>query len=225
MSYGIRVTDGTVGVPTVAFENDTDSGFYRIGVNNVGLALGGAKVVDYSATGIAVTGTFSASGATTLAALTTSGVIRANANIKFPATQVPDGDANTLDDYEEGTFTPTLTFGGASTGNAYAVQAGRYEKIGRTVHIGIDILLSTKGSATGNALIAGLPFTPVTGFRWGAAVGFYELMSSISGTVMGYVNGAASINLVNGSATTTASLTDANFNNNSRIMLALTYSV
>ncbi len=52
--------DGTVGAPSVAFTSDTDSGMYRIGANNIGVAVGGAKVVDVATTGVAITGTASA---------------------------------------------------------------------------------------------------------------------------------------------------------------------
>jgi hypothetical protein len=43
--------DGAVGTPAITFKNDTDSGLYRIGANNMGLALNGAKMVDYSTSG------------------------------------------------------------------------------------------------------------------------------------------------------------------------------
>jgi hypothetical protein len=49
--------------------------------------------------------------------------------IAFPATAVAVADANTLDDYEEGTWTPSL--GGTAT---YLAQGGRYTKIGRIVN-------------------------------------------------------------------------------------------
>jgi hypothetical protein len=81
--------------------------------------------------------------------------------IAFPATQVTSADANTLDDYEEGTWTPALTFGGGSTGITYSVQLGRYTKIGRIVHVQFRITLSAKGSSTGAAVLNGLPFTVV----------------------------------------------------------------
>jgi hypothetical protein len=89
--------------------------------------------------------------------LTSTGQLRlAGAGITF------NGDtaaANELDDYEEGTFTPTLQFGGASTGITYTLQSGLYTKIGRKVHVRVEILLSNKGSATGTAALTGLPFT------------------------------------------------------------------
>lgn len=80
--------------------------------------------------------------------------------IEFPATQVPDADANTLDDYEEGTFTPTIAFGGASTGVVYTTQTGVYTKIGNLVTFSIALAISSNGSATGDTTIGTLPFSP-----------------------------------------------------------------
>lgn len=80
--------------------------------------------------------------------------------IEFPATQVPSADANTLDDYEEGTFTPTIAFGGASTSVVYTTQTGVYTKIGNFVFFNIALAISNNGSATGDTTIGTLPFTP-----------------------------------------------------------------
>lgn len=76
----------------------------------------------------------------------------------FPAVQVPSSDPNTLDDYEEGTFVPAITFGGGSTGVTYDIQEGTYTKIGRAVAVRLHIKLTAKGSSTGDTLITGLPF-------------------------------------------------------------------
>jgi hypothetical protein len=65
LSYGIKTRDGTAAAPAWRFANDTDTGFYRIGADNLGIAVGGAKVVDMGATGVSVTGTFTSSGAVT----------------------------------------------------------------------------------------------------------------------------------------------------------------
>lgn len=54
MSYGLRTTDGSAGVPHWSWENDTDTGFYRIGSNNVGAAANGAKVWEWDTNGIAL---------------------------------------------------------------------------------------------------------------------------------------------------------------------------
>jgi microcystin-dependent protein len=51
---------GTVAAPSYSFSTDPDSGVYRIGANNVGIAAGGSKIVDVTTTGATVVGTFSA---------------------------------------------------------------------------------------------------------------------------------------------------------------------
>jgi hypothetical protein len=78
----------------------------------------------------------------------------------FPATQDPSSNANTLDDYEEGSFTPTL--GGSSTNPVYtaSVAQGVYTKIGRVVHFSILIIVTGVSSqGTGTIFINGLPFS------------------------------------------------------------------
>jgi len=68
------------------------------------------------------------------------------------------GDANTLDDYEEGTWTPAAYAGVSS----FSVNQNTYTKIGRSVTIYAE--LSGFASKTGSALqISGLPFTPSSG--------------------------------------------------------------
>jgi hypothetical protein len=87
--------------------------------------------------------------------------------ITFPATQVPSADANTLDDYEEGTFTPTFTASTAPTSVTYSTQVGIYQKIGNKVFIEISLTLTSKGSGgSGNVTISNLPFAAnnVTGY-------------------------------------------------------------
>ena len=78
--------------------------------------------------------------------------------IRFPATQNASSNANTLDDYERGTFTPGVTFGGGNTGLTYTFQAGRYTKIGNTVYYQVGIDINSKGSSTGHMRITNLPF-------------------------------------------------------------------
>jgi hypothetical protein len=56
----VHAPNGTVGNPSLSFNNDQDSGLYHIGANNLGLALGGAKVLDVATTGLGVTGALSA---------------------------------------------------------------------------------------------------------------------------------------------------------------------
>jgi len=80
--------------------------------------------------------------------------------ITFPATQNASADANTLDDYEEGYYTPTLTCGTSGTITIKAaLNTMAYTKIGRVVHvqggIGVDSVSSPVGS-----LALNLPFVP-----------------------------------------------------------------
>ena len=79
--------------------------------------------------------------------------------IKFPSTQNASSDANTLDDYEEGTWTPSITSsgGGAAT---YSTQTGRYIKIGKQVFCSGVIDLATAGTlGAGTISVSGFPFT------------------------------------------------------------------
>lgn len=98
-------------------------------------------------------GTFTTLTATGLADLSGAGA----GQIKFPAAQNASADANTLDDYEEGTWTPVY-FGTGGSAGAYAVGGayGYYTKVGRKVTATFYLGLTNKGSWTGNALI-GMP--------------------------------------------------------------------
>ena len=85
--------------------------------------------------------------------------------ITFPATAVPSADPNTIDDYEEGTWTPTyITSAVAFDVVTYdAITGGRYIKIGGVIHIQGYIMTDSiiKGSASGNVLLSNLPFTSI----------------------------------------------------------------
>ncbi len=72
------------------------------------------------------------------------------AGITFPATQSASTDANTLDDYEEGTWSPTC-----SNGSTFA---GNYIKIGKVVHLFYET--SSCGTlVAGSTTLTGIPFT------------------------------------------------------------------
>ena len=95
--------------------------------------------------------------------------IKTDGNIHFPNGQGIDFSATSdssgtmsselLDDYEEGTWNPVLTFGGGSTGITYSARGGTYTKIGRQVTLNFMVELSSKGSSTGDAIVGGLPYT------------------------------------------------------------------
>lgn len=62
MTGAVKGADGTVSLPGYAFNSDTNTGIYRIGSDDVGFACGGSKVFEWTATGVAATGTLSVSG-------------------------------------------------------------------------------------------------------------------------------------------------------------------
>jgi len=100
------------------------------------------------------------------------GVLQVSDGISFPATQVARTDPNTLDDYEEGTFTPSVA-GATTPGTAtYSVRVGSYTKTGRLVTCQI-VMTYTGGTGAGNLLVTGLPFTIAGTIAPVASVGIY----------------------------------------------------
>ena len=110
----------------------------------------------------------------------------AGIGITFPASQSASSNANTLDDYEEGTWTPSfLAVSGSAT---YTNQQGTYTKIGRQVTAVFYITVNVSSTLTTQNL-TGLPFTGSnTNFAgssfsvWSGIGGYCNLLGLISGT-------------------------------------------
>lgn len=153
-----------------------------------------------------------------------SGVIQLDqGQLQFPATANPSSDANTLDDYEEGTWTPTLTFDNLAVGMTYANRSGTYCKVGRQVSLVGTFALSAKGSSTGTARLGGLPFTSMAQDGGSFIAGYTANLSTITGAVMGTLGASATTaNLTNGNGNP-SNLSNTNFANNSQINFAGTY--
>jgi hypothetical protein len=112
--------------------------------------------------------------------------------ITFPATQVPSADANTLDDYEEGTWTPAIAPSGGGTITLKNITA-YYTKIGRQVQVQFVAQINTASSATGRMGLTGLPFAasgPPTGCYFNVN-GF----SAFSGYTGGLIESSSTGNL------------------------------
>jgi hypothetical protein len=92
------------------------------------------------------------------------------AGITFPATQSASTDANTLDDYEEGTWTPAIT---AGTGSFTTVtgQVGTYTKWGNVVTVNYFYIVSTIGTGGAWTNIGSLPFTIKNVNSWSVGSG------------------------------------------------------
>ena len=142
---GITATASAVNEITVANAATTANPVISAtgGDTNIGITL-----TPKGTGGVTTANCFAVGGATP----STSG-----AGITFPATQSASTDANTLDDYEEGTFTPTITASGGGS-PTYSNQTGIYTKIGRAVSVYLYVGFS-KNTLTGNIKINGLPFT------------------------------------------------------------------
>lgn len=135
--------------------------------------------------------------------------------------------ANALDDYEEGTWAMGITFGGASTGVTYGANSGTYTRIGRQVTVNGYLLLSNKGTATGNARLTGLPYT-IGGANGNlAAASLYFENISFANQFMGFAiagqTNCALYEITEAGVYTV--LNETNFTNNSAIIVSLTYFV
>lgn len=144
------------------------------------------------------------------------------AGITFPATQSASSDANTLDDYEEGTWTPSL--GGTATYNA---QAGSYVKVGRLVYVRGTITVNSIGTGTANSL-TGLPFTLTSVAINGGAMcsfGYWQNLATNVVALYGSADGG-STTLYFGSKSSSGNTIDWTtnvFGNSARIDFNMTY--
>ena len=148
--------------------------------------------------------------------------------IAFPATQVPSANANTLDDYEEGSWTMGVSFGGGTTGITYGSNTGYYTKMGNIVTISGYMALSSKGTDTGPTLLTGLPFTVVNNVAGYASVAFsYIANITFANQVSAFTDANTTTAVFNESteAGVMTALTDANFANNSILVVNCTYRI
>ena len=109
-------------------------------------------------------------------------IISASKGITFPATQSASSDANTLDDYEEGTASVTMEPSSGTVTINTSFNTISYTKIGRLVTCTGDIRVSSVSSPSGAGLnILGLPFTSAN-LTEGAEKSAVSVMTEISGT-------------------------------------------
>ncbi|KQU96429.1 hypothetical protein [Devosia sp. Root105] len=134
--------------------------------------------------------------------------------LKFPSTAVPSSDANTLDDYEEGAWTPGLAFGGSATGVTFASRGGTYIKIGRIVMVQFNFTLSNNGSGAGGASLTGLPFTSEGASFGQMQVSQWSALSGVVGNPTLTVSPSTTEAVINMSgATASVQMTDTNIPN------------
>jgi hypothetical protein len=115
--------------------------------------------------------------------------ITASNGIAFPSTQNPSTDANTLDDYEEGSGALTIA---ASAGTLTTASATwRYTKVGNRVLYDVTATITTNGTGSGLIVITGMPFLPA-----GLSVGAARMNGNIGCVATAFNNaGTAQINV------------------------------
>ena len=142
--------------------------------------------------------------------------------ITFPATQSASTNANTLDDYEEGTWTPAIT---GITSVTYTQQYGNYVKIGKQVTAYVRLLISGGTGSGAQVSITGLPFTSASsanGGNGGGAVTYKQLTAS---AIYPHINESSTqfdFYLTETSAPTGLTLTGSQ---NGYLMVSVTYPV
>jgi hypothetical protein len=207
-SYGkTTIALGAVGGNVLALQKDSGAviAFYGASFNNTGL------LESQSASGDMVfyTGT---SGLSEKMRILSGGGITFNGDT---------ATANALDDYEEGTFTPTIAFGGGSTGVTYTNASGYYTKIGNIVHFTALIDLSSKGTDTGDVTIGGLPFTATSASGRFPDVNTRIIQNVVVDTFLqsAVLNNTTTVGILQYNSTTDDQeyLTDADFSNNSEL--------
>lgn len=215
--------NGSAGAPALTFDADQNTGIYRVGADQFGISTGGVNRVTIDDTALAsaqeitapsalISGAVIAGSSTFTGSMSAgSGVIAGLLNLtggqlEFPATQVPSTDAHTLDDYEEGTWTPTVGGSVSESGQAYTFQDGYYVKIGRLVHVSCRVQLSTLGTITGVVVVKGLPFTTnsATGYRATVPVVWANLTTPVVAIVGIVANNVSQFTLLRTAAATTS---------------------
>jgi len=130
--------------------------------------------------------------------------------------------------YETGTWSPSVSFGGGSTGVATSIASGFYTRIGNLCHISCNLTLTSKGSDTGTAVITGLPFTAGSvsnqngSIRAVYAANMAGLTSGIEGRT---TDSSTDVRLQDWGAAGVAVLDDTNFTNTTSIRLGGWYQI
>jgi hypothetical protein len=162
--------------------------------------------------------------------LNSDGAIPVN-GVAFPAAQVASADPNTLDDYEEGTWEPTIIGSSTPGTQTYSEQSGLYTKIGNVCTVQGRVSITAKDAAmSGNTIIGGLPFAAKTGVsRHSASFAQYDGLTFGAGRTQlgGTVNSAATSILLfsSGSGVTAGPVSVANTSTATLINVAISYQV
>ena len=151
--------------------------------------------------------------------------LKREGNVILPTTISFNGDtaaANALDDYEEGTWTPTVN--GSTAGTiAYTYQDCKYTKVGGLVHASGRVATSSIGSAAGAMTLFGLPFSAnISTLHAGYATG---LAIPSGSTISAYVSGTTATMQLWDSTGGVSGLQMSEWSDNGYMMFSITYTV
>lgn len=158
--------DGAVSLPAYSFAADPDTGIYRIGANNIGVAVNGAKVLDVSTTGLGLTGALAAvagtlgDGATALTLTATQPASPSTGQNAVLWSITSAGSASQTNrgfrlQYEAGYTGPSITIGFSAVNSAAGTGSSLVAAAGATSPTG-NIATNTTASATTTGLNVGL---------------------------------------------------------------------
>lgn len=159
-----------------------------------------------------------------IASPTFTGLVTTAGQIKFPTTQNPSSDANTLDDYEEGTWTPTFTAGTTNPTVTYQVNVGSYVKIGKLVYVSCRLRVATVSGGSGVLSISGLPFGGLANDNsFGAGALAYKNGWLTNGPNEFRLYGGTAIECYYQTATAESSVTPANLQASADVIVNMSY--
>lgn len=224
--------------PSPANTTAANTGLYSTTTSNVGVSVLGTSVGLWNASGYngAIGATTSAvANVTTLTAATVtgaatnataftggsftgttgtfSGLVTANTSgVKYPdgATQT----AAVTPIVAKTTWTPTVQFGGSSTGITYTTHTGNYTQFGKVIVLDYNITLSSVGSSTGTATINGLPVAVGSTDTATCGLAAFSNMNSITGPIF-MQSSASLLNVIEAGSTGGTALTNTNFTSTS----------
>lgn len=142
----------------------------------------------------------------------------------FPSSQNASSNVNSLDDYEEGTWTVEIGGSGGTSGQSYAARTATYNKIGNKVILWFDADLSTKGTITGDVVISGFPFTTAAPGSAGMITYWENTANSRSAYSLFSGAGVTHAGVYIG-GTTVSSIQTAEINNTTRFAGFVTFNV
>jgi len=178
MTGPLKASSGTAAAPSQTFASDPDTGRYRKASNTIADVCGGTEVVEYSSTGISVTGTINSSGAVKQAGFA---LLPVGVTLPYAGTAAPTGylfcfgQSLLRTDYAA-LFTAIGTTYGAADGTHFSlpdlrgrVPAGKDDMGGSSANrltaaddgLNGDTLGATGGGETQTLVTANLPaYTP-----------------------------------------------------------------